>query len=63
MPGPRDSALRPASPPRVVEMQARAVCAWCMGAGSYLEALECDVAHAYVPVLCSCCAGTGRRPG
>jgi DnaJ-class molecular chaperone len=61
MSGPRDSALRPATPPRTLAVQERTVCAWCMGAGKYLEALDCDVAHAYLPVVCQGCAGTGRR--
>jgi hypothetical protein len=37
------------------------LCGWCFGAGKYLEALDCDVEHVYLPVVCANCAGTGRR--
>lgn len=37
------------------------LCGWCFGAGKYLEALDCDVEHVYLPVVCSNCNGTGRR--
>jgi hypothetical protein len=56
---PIDPALRPA---RVWAVQAPDLCGWCLGAGKYLEALDCDVAHVYLPVVCRCCNGTGHRP-
>jgi hypothetical protein len=42
-------------------VQAPDLCAWCLGAGKYLEALDCEVPHAYLPVVCQSCNGTGRR--
>ena len=36
------------------------LCGWCFGAGKYLEAMDCDVEHVYLPVVCAGCAGTGR---
>lgn len=36
------------------------LCGWCFGAGKYLEALDCDVEHVYLPVVCAGCSGTGR---
>ena len=38
------------------------LCGWCLGSGKYLEALDCDVAHEYIPVVCAGCKGTGRQP-
>ncbi len=38
------------------------LCAWCFGSGKYLEALDCGVAHTYLPVVCEACRGTGHRP-
>jgi DnaJ-class molecular chaperone len=38
------------------------LCGWCLGSGKYLEALDCGVAHTYLPVVCEACNGTGHRP-
>lgn len=59
---PSDPIVRPGSSPGTWAVQAADTCAWCLGAGKYLEALECDVRHAYLPVVCERCNGTGRRP-
>jgi protein-disulfide isomerase-like protein with CxxC motif len=37
-----------------------AICGWCLGSGQYLEALDCDVEHVYIPVVCAGCDGGGR---
>jgi hypothetical protein len=60
---PGDPALRPGLPLGTCAVQAPDTCAWCLGAGKYLEALDCEVPHAYLPVVCQCCNGTGRRSG
>ena len=46
---------------RVSALQAPSLCSWCLGAGQYLEPLECDVGHAYLPIVCECCDGRGHR--
>ncbi|HTI33182.1 MAG TPA: hypothetical protein VL422_05850 [Miltoncostaea sp.] len=43
-------------------MSAPDLCGWCFGAGSLLEAMDCDQQHVYLPVVCANCAGTGHRP-
>lgn len=48
------ATMTPPAPPRL--------CGWCLGSGMYLEALDCGVAHAYLPVVCQACDGTGHRP-
>lgn len=40
---------------------ADAVCAWCLGSGQYLEAMDGDRRHEYLPVICQGCLGDGRR--
>ena len=42
-------------------MQALDLCLWCFGSGSYLEALDGDRPHEYLPVICACCGGSGHR--
>jgi protein-disulfide isomerase-like protein with CxxC motif len=37
------------------------LCAWCFGAGSLLEAMDCEQEHVYLPIVCGNCSGTGRR--
>jgi hypothetical protein len=46
---------------RVCNLQAPDLCPWCFGAGTLLDPLDCDVGHAYLPVVCEGCDGTGRR--
>jgi len=58
---PSDPIVRPGASPGSCAVQAPDTCAWCLGAGKYLEALECEVRHAYLPVVCQSCNGTGRR--
>lgn len=56
---PTDPRVSPRSPaPPTGELVA---CGWCLGVGSYLEAMDCDVEHVYLPVVCAGCEGTGRR--
>ena len=57
---PSDPVLQP-SRVRVCAIQAPDLCSWCLGSGSLLEPLDCDVGHAYLPVVCEGCDGTGRR--
>lgn len=61
MSGSTDPTLRSTSAPRRPATSAPDLCGWCFGAGKYLEALDSDVEHEYLPVVCSCCNGTGRR--
>ena len=61
MSGSIDPTLRSADVTRPPATSAPDLCGWCFGAGKYLEALDCDVEHVYLPVVCSCCEGTGRR--
>ncbi len=66
MAGSIDPTLRSAGATRVaattnVTAPVADPCGWCLGAGKYLEALDCGVEHVYLPVVCSGCAGTGRR--
>ena len=61
MSGSIDPTLRSAGATRVSAPPAPDPCAWCFGAGKYLEALDCDVEHVYLPVVCAGCNGTGRR--
>ncbi|MBY0397611.1 MAG: hypothetical protein K2X91_14240 [Thermoleophilia bacterium] len=44
-------------------MQSPDLCARCLGGGTVLEPLDWGVRHAYLPVVCRGCDGTGRRPG
>jgi len=68
MSGSIDPTLRSANAtqaPALVQAPAQSapdLCGWCFGAGKYLEALDCDVEHVYLPVVCSACDGTGRSP-
>ena len=48
---------------RTSALQAPDLCSWCLGSGSLFEPLECDVGHAYLPVVCEGCDGRGRREG
>ena len=59
---PTDPRLRPGRR-RVTAMQSPDLCAWCLGAGTVLEPLDWGMRHAYLPVVCRGCDGTGRRPG
>ena len=47
--------------PRTVPMQAPDLCLWCFGTGNYLEALDGDRPHEYLPVICDGCDGCGHR--
>lgn len=59
---PRVSHAAPASPtPTALPTRLADPCGWCVGAGKYLEALDCGVEHVYLPVVCAGCGGTGRR--
>jgi protein-disulfide isomerase-like protein with CxxC motif len=60
MDAPIDPTIRPGAPPRVSALQAPDLCGWCLGAGKYLEALDCEVGHAYLPIVCQGCNGKGR---
>jgi DnaJ-class molecular chaperone len=57
---PIDPSLRTGSSARVVAVQSPDLCAWCFGSGKILERMDCDTPHAYLPVVCERCAGTGR---
>ena len=59
---PSDPVLQP-SRAKVCALQAPDLCSWCLGSGSLLEPLDCDVGHVYLPVVCEGCEGTGRREG
>lgn len=58
---PTDPMLASATRARVTAIQANDLCSWCLGTGQYLDPLDCDVGHAYLPVVCECCNGQGRR--
>lgn len=60
MAAPSDPRLNRGAPPRTSELQAPDLCGWCLGAGKYLEALDCEAPHVYLPVVCAGCQGTGR---
>lgn len=49
---PNDPQTRRPVAPRTVPMQAPDLCLWCFGTGSYLEALDGDRPHEYLPVIC-----------
>jgi len=59
---PNDPQTRRPASPRTVMMQARDLCLRCFGTGSYLEALNGDRPHEYLPVVCDGCNGSGHRP-
>ncbi len=61
MSGSIDPTLRSTSATGPPATSAPDLCGWCFGAGKYLEALDCQAEHVYLPVVCSCCKGTGRR--
>ena len=61
MAGSIDPTARSVSTARVAAPSTPDPCGWCLGAGKYLEALDCDVEHVYLPVVCAGCNGTGRR--
>ncbi len=58
---PSDPVIRPGRPPGACAVQSPDLCPRCLGAGRYLEALDCEVPHAYLPVVCCGCNGSGRR--
>jgi hypothetical protein len=58
---PTDPMIASATPIRAIALQAPDLCPWCLGAGQYLDPLDCDVGHAYLPVVCECCGGRGRK--
>lgn len=58
---PNDPQTRRQASPRTVPMQSHDLCLRCFGTGSYLEALDSDRSHEYLPVLCDGCNGTGHR--
>ena len=62
MAAPPDPRIRAGAPAGLVAVSSPDLCGWCFGAGKYLEALECDAPHVYLPVVCANCTGTGRRP-
>ena len=62
MAAPIDPDTRTTRQPGIVALSSTDLCGWCFGAGSYLEAMDCDREHVYLPVVCASCAGTGRRP-
>jgi hypothetical protein len=49
------------TPTPLVIPSAIQACAWCYGSGQYLEALDGDRRHEYLPVLCQGCLGDGKR--
>lgn len=55
-----DPTRRPGTTVMVPQTGAAPTCGWCLGSGRYLEALDCDVEHVYIPVVCAGCDGTGR---
>ena len=61
MAGFNDPTLRSADATHPPATSAPDLCGWCFGAGKYLEALDCDLDHVYLPVVCANCNGTGRR--
>jgi DnaJ-class molecular chaperone len=62
MAAPIDPDTRTNTPAGRVAASSPDLCGWCFGSGSYLEAMDCDREHVYLPVVCASCAGTGRRP-
>jgi hypothetical protein len=62
MAAPSDPRIRTTTVPTHAPVSAPDLCGWCFGSGSLLEAMDCDEAHVYLPVMCAGCAGTGRRP-
>lgn len=59
---PNDRQTRRPVAPRTVALQAPDLCLCCFGSGTYLDALDGDRPHEYVPVICERCDGSGRRP-
>jgi hypothetical protein len=57
-----DPGTNTTSVPSHVPVSAPDLCGWCFGAGSLLEAMDCERDHLYLPVLCCACSGSGRRP-
>jgi DnaJ-class molecular chaperone len=55
-----DPTRRPGTSIEAPQTRADAICGWCMGSGQYLEALDCDVEHVYIPVICAGCEGSGK---
>ena len=43
--------------------QQSAPCPWCYGAGQYLEKMDVENVHAYLPLVCQGCMGSGKRDG
>jgi DnaJ-class molecular chaperone len=60
---PVDPSLRHVRPARTCAIQSPDLCPRCLGAGRYLEALDCEPAHVYLPVVCEGCGGSGRVGG
>lgn len=56
-----DPGTSATSVPTHAPVSAPDLCGWCFGAGSLLEAMDCERAHVYLPVVCANCSGTGRR--
>ena len=61
MAAPSDPTIRTTNVPRHANLSAPTLCGWCFGAGSLLEAMECDREYVYLPVVCTNCSGTGHR--
>ena len=62
MAAPIDFTSRAQAAAKVASAAPARMCGWCLGSGTYLEALDCGVAHAYLPVVCQACGGRGHRP-
>lgn len=58
---PSDPSIGSSRRIRVSALQDPDLCPWCLGAGQYLDPLDWDVGPAYLPVVCDCCSGMGRR--
>jgi DnaJ-class molecular chaperone len=56
---PTDPTVAVSTRARTSALQAPDLCQWCLGSGQYLESLDCDVGHVYLPVVCESCDGTG----
>jgi hypothetical protein len=61
MAAPPDPRARTTFVPTHTPVSSPDLCAWCFGAGSLLEAMDCEQEHVYLPIVCGNCSGTGRR--
>jgi len=61
MAAPIDFTSRAQAVAKTASAAAPRLCGWCLGSGKYLEALDGDMAHEYIPVVCDACRGTGRE--